>query len=208
MAKTKQAEEQDNEGKKKPKTATKTKKKVVKKEASTTVSKTKTDVKVKIPPKKKKADAKEDKANVVTHPPFLLLFAIMAGIILEWIFPTYAGGRLFGWIGFFMFAAAVAIIKWSLKTFKAGNTSIPTDEPTDAIVTNGPYKYSRNPIYVAFLVGFIGLSFMADSVMMFLMVIPLFYTLALGVIIPEEEYLTEKFGDEYLAYKQKVRRWF
>ncbi len=60
---------------------------------------------------------------------------------------------------------------------------------------------------MAFLFGLIGLSFMADSVMMFLMVIPLFYALALGVVIPEEEYLSDKFGDEYADYKKKVRRW-
>lgn len=224
MADAKKTDEQDNEGTK-PKAAKKApakkktpaKKPAAKKKApakkktpaaaSKTAAKSKADLKVKIPPKKTKAANDKDAAKVITHPPFLLLLAIMAGIVLEWLFPTYAGGRLFGWIGFFLFAGSVAVAKWSFKTFKAKGTSVPTDEPATTIVSDGPYQYSRNPIYMAFLFGLIGLSFMADSVMMFLMVIPLFYALALGVVIPEEEYLSDKFGDEYADYKKKVRRW-
>tara|TARA_R110001592_G_scaffold27763_19_gene102836 strand:+ start:1095 stop:1643 length:549 start_codon:yes stop_codon:yes gene_type:complete len=178
------------------------------KKTTVTTTKTKADLKAKIPPKKKKAATELDAPKLITRPPFLVLFALMAGIVLEWAFPTSAGGRLFGWVGFFMFAGALALLKLSFKTFTAAGTDVSPDAPTTTIVTSGPYAYSRNPIYVSFLIGFIGLSFMADSVMMFLMVIPLFYTLALGVIIPEEEYLSEKFGANYTDYKKSTRRWF
>lgn len=224
MADAKKTDEQDNEGTKpkaakkapaKKKTPTKKpaakKKTPAKKKASAaakkTAEKSKTDLKVKIPPKKKETADENDAAKVITHPPFLLLLAIMAGIVLDWLFTPYTGMRALGWIGFFLFASSIAVAKWSFKTFNAAGTSVPTDEPVTAIVTDGPYQYSRNPIYMAFLFGLIGLSFMANSVFMLVMVVPLFYALALGVIIPEEEYMSDKFGDEYAEYKKKVRRW-
>lgn len=145
--------------------------------------------------------------KIVTRPPHLLLLALMAGITLDWLLTSYDGMSAIGVIGFLLFVGAIATVKWSFNTMEAAGTTVPTDTPVDAIVKDGPYQYSRNPIYTAFLFGFIGLSFMANSLWMFLMVIPLFFALALGVIIPEEEYLLQTFGEDYKEYKKKVRRW-
>ncbi len=163
------------------------------------------------PSKVKKSTKESDKPDapeVITLPPFIVLMCLVAGIVLNWIFPMSFGESSFwGWLGFILFGLCVAGLRCSFKSFKAADTNLSPKEPTIAIVTDGLYHYSRNPIYVSFIIGFIGLSLMNDAPMMLLMVIPLFYTLALGVIIPEEEYLEEKFGDEYLDYKKKVKRW-
>jgi len=151
---------------------------------------------------------KPDAPEVITLPPFIVLMYLMAGIVLNWVFPmSFGGSGFWGWLGFILFALCFVGLKCSFKGFKAADTNLSPKEPTNAIVKDGLYKFSRNPIYVSMLIGFIGLSLMNDAPMMLLMVIPLFYTLALGVIIPEEEYLAEKFGDEYLDYKKDVRRW-
>lgn len=149
---------------------------------------------------------KPDMPDVITSPPFLVLFALIAGIVLNWMIPMSFGYNM-GWAGFIMFIICLAGLKCTFKNFKEADTNLSPRDPSTTIVTDGLYRYSRNPIYVSFLIGFIGLSFMADAPMMMLMVIPLFYTLALGVIIPEEEYLADKFGEEYTTYKKKVRRW-
>ena len=150
---------------------------------------------------------KLDAPKIITRPPFLVLLALVAGITCEWLFTSYDGMSAIGVIGFLLFIGSIAVIKWSFNTMDAAGTTVPTDTPVEAIVTDGPYQYSRNPIYTAFLFGFIGLSFMANSLWMLIMVVPLFFALALGVIIPEEEYLLQTFGEEYKEYKKKVRRW-
>lgn len=150
---------------------------------------------------------KLDAPKIITRPPFLVLLALVAGITCEWLFTSYDGMSAIGVIGFLLFIGSIAVIKWSFNTMDAAGTTVPTDTPVEAIVTDGPYQYSRNPIYTAFLFGFIGLSFMANSLWMLVMVVPLFFALALGVIIPEEEYLLQTFGEEYKEYKKKVRRW-
>ncbi len=196
------------------------KKKITSKKKSASeknTTKKKSDITSLNTPKKVKKDtintykANTDEADVpevITLPPFIVLLYLIAGIILNWMFPiSFGGGKFWGWLGFILFAFCVIGLRCSFKGFKAADTNLSPKEPTTAIVTDGVYRYSRNPIYVSMIIGFVGLSLMNDALMMLLMVIPLFYTLALGVIIPEEEYLAKKFGDEYLDYKNKVKRW-
>ncbi len=148
-----------------------------------------------------------DIPDVITMPPYLVLLALIAGIVLDWVIPLSFGFSLFGWLGFIMLSACLSGIIWCKKLFKAAETNISPSKPSHNIVKNGLYKYSRNPIYVCFLIGFVGLSFIADAPMMLAIVIPLFFVLDLKVIQPEERYLTDKFGETYTDYKSKVRRW-
>ena len=80
--------------------------------------------------------------------------------------------------------------------------------PTLTIVDQGPYKYSRNPIYVGYLIAYVGLAMLMNAPIMFATLIVFIYILTNTIIKPEEEYLERKFGEEYLAYKRKIRRWF
>ncbi len=155
-----------------------------------------------MPPKKTEIDA----PNVTTLPPTLVLIHIAAGIALNWIFPV-AIWHSWGWLGLILLAAAFAVTKWSKDIFQKAGTNVAPNKPATAIVQNGPYQYSRNPMYVCMIVGFFGLALLAGGLMMLLVVIPLFVILDRKIIAPEETYLTEKFGEEYKNYKVKVRRW-
>ncbi len=148
-----------------------------------------------------------DSPDVITMPPFLVLLALIAGIVLDWMIPMSFGSVVFGWLGFIMLIICFSGITWCRKLFKAAETNISPNEPSHNIVTDGPYEYSRNPIYLCFLIGFTGLSFMADAPMMLILAVPLFFVLDQKVIQPEETYLTDKFGDTYTNYKKSVRRW-
>ena len=90
---------------------------------------------------------------------------------------------------------------------RAGGTSIPTNEPTDVIVSAGPYRFSRNPIYLAMVMLLVGVGVWANSLWLIGMAVLDAILLFRGVISREEAYLRRKFGLEYSDYAERVRRW-
>ena len=77
-----------------------------------------------------------------------------------------------------------------------------------AIVEVGPYRWTRNPMYLGMTLVYLAVALWADSWMPMLLLWPLLETVKRGVILREERYLSEKFGEEYGRYKERVRRWF
>ena len=135
---------------------------------------------------------------------------LAAGLLLHFLwtplrfFPEWWIGHAVGWP---LVVAGFLLLAWSVRTmFRAGVDPDPY-EPTTAIVATGPYALSRNPIYVSFNVVYVGIAFVVNTVwpIVFLPVgIALLYY---GVIAREERYLERVFGDGYLHYKARVRRW-
>jgi protein-S-isoprenylcysteine O-methyltransferase Ste14 len=74
-------------------------------------------------------------------------------------------------------------------------------------VTGGPFRFTRNPIYLGMFLGLIGLAIAFDSLWVLAMLVPFALVIRYGVVAREESYLERKFGDVYLAYKSGVRRW-
>ena len=89
---------------------------------------------------------------------------------------------------------------------RAGTNVLPS-RPALAIVTHGPFRFSRNPIYVANVFVYIGLSFLFNAVWPLLLLLPMLWVIYWGIIQREERYLENKFGEIYLTYKDKVPRW-
>ena len=94
-----------------------------------------------------------------------------------------------------------------LLRFKEAKTNFDPRKPTTAIITTGPYRYSRNPSYVSLTVLYLGIAIASDSVWVLAALIPTLLVMHYGVILREEHYLAEKFGEAYLQYKRSVRRW-
>ena len=86
-------------------------------------------------------------------------------------------------------------------------TSFRTQRPTTAIVTDGPFGYSRNPIYVALTLLYLGIGMLINGLWVLLLIVPVLVVIQLGVVAREECYLERKFGDEYLCYRRRVRCW-
>jgi protein-S-isoprenylcysteine O-methyltransferase Ste14 len=80
-------------------------------------------------------------------------------------------------------------------------------KPSTSIVTSGPYRFTRNPIYVGFTLMYLGLSIFANALWPVLLLPGVITMMRRGVIEREEAYLERKFGEEYLSYKERVRRW-
>ena len=103
--------------------------------------------------------------------------------------------------------AALTLFFWAVITMRKGGGSIPTHKPTDTIISAGPYKHSRNPIYLAMILLLIGIAVWTNSLWFILMAIIDAVLLLNYVILHEESYLERKFGESYTSYKSQVRRW-
>src|SRR5690606_21093810 len=111
------------------------------------------------------------------------------------------------WTGAAIFILGLMLLAWAALNFQRAGTNVPTNRPSTAIVATGPYRFSRNPIYIAMLIGQIGVAIYFDNAWQFVVAIPFIAVLRYGVIAREESYLERKFGQTYLDYKARVRRW-
>jgi protein-S-isoprenylcysteine O-methyltransferase Ste14 len=149
-----------------------------------------------------------DKANVLLPPPLIFLAALAVGLLLQHFIPLPGlPGAWTNWIGFPLGAAAGALAICSALTLRAARTAINPYQPTTTIVQTGPYRFSRNPLYLALLLLCMGIAAWGDALWILLALIPAVVVLQVGVIRREEAYLAGKFGAEYRAYRARVRRW-
>jgi protein-S-isoprenylcysteine O-methyltransferase Ste14 len=110
-------------------------------------------------------------------------------------------------LGAVLIVGAVAIAVPAFRAMARAGTSFRTERATTAIVTDGPFGYTRNPIYVALTLLYGGIALAINSLWVLLLIVPVLIVMRRGVIAREERYLEGKFGDAYLRYKQRVRRW-
>ena len=149
-----------------------------------------------------------DVANAgLIRPPIVYLAALAIGGVLQLAWPVQFLPPAFGVVvGLPLVIAAVALFVGSVARFRAAGTPVPGHEPTTAIVRTGPYRFSRNPIYLAFSLLQLGVAAWANSAWL-LGTLVAALALMQVVIRREEAYLERKFGPQYLDYKAAVRRW-
>jgi len=109
--------------------------------------------------------------------------------------------------GVLIVVLAAILFIWSIKTFRSARTPVPGNRPTTAIVTVGPYRFSRNPIYLAFSAFQVGIAVGVHSAWLLVTLLPAIALMSFVVIPREERYLDGRFGEEYARYKASVRRW-
>jgi protein-S-isoprenylcysteine O-methyltransferase Ste14 len=95
----------------------------------------------------------------------------------------------------------------ALRTMQAAGTNVDPAKPALTIVRDGPFRFTRNPMYLALCLVQIALGFFLNDWITLLFVVPLALILHYGVVLREEKYLAAKFGEPYLQYKREVRRW-
>jgi protein-S-isoprenylcysteine O-methyltransferase Ste14 len=149
-----------------------------------------------------------DNPGVIAFPPALYGVTLAIGLGLSFIFP----------VSFFSLTislplAALAMIGagWfstsAFRTMKRAQTAIAPAKPATAIVSDGVFRLSRNPLYLSLTLLYIAISLICNALWALLLLLPLLVVVQIGVIQREEVYLERKFGDEYLRYKTQVRRW-
>ena len=144
----------------------------------------------------------------VLRPPLVVLASLLAGGVLTgaWPLPFFPAVLRLP-VGGLLVAMAAALLSYSIRQLRLAGTPAPGNKPTTVIVRTGPYRFSRNPIYLAFFALHLGLAIWADSLWLVATLIPTVAIIA-GVVVPREErYLSRRFGAEYQEYKASVRRW-
>lgn len=150
-----------------------------------------------------------DTANVVIRPPIAWALAVLAGLAMQWVvsLPFMPAPVPAGWVGGMVFVLALALIAWAIATITRAGSNVPTGMPTTTIVAAGPYRFTRNPIYLGMFLGLVGLAIAFDSLWLLGTLVPFALVIRYGVVAREEAYLERKFGDAYRHYRARVRRW-
>ncbi len=157
-------------------------------------------------------DEKRDSPDVRIVPPVVPVATILAGIGLNYLLPIDLGFAIDTpwryWIGGLIIVGSVACFgAWPVLLFRrTGQSPIPRT-PTTEIVERGPYRITRNPMYLMMVLGCVGVAVLLWNVWILIMIPFCARILNLYAINPEEVYLEENFGDAYRAYKRRVRRW-
>ena len=154
-------------------------------------------------------DDTADTAHVMIRPPLAWGLAVLAGFGLNWLVPLpFLPADLPGsWLGAMMFVFALALVVWAIVTMTRAGSNVPTNRPTTAIVESGPYRFTRNPIYLGMFLGLIGLTIAFNNLWLLVTLVPFVIVIRYGVVAREEVYLERKFGDVYRSYRARVRRW-
>lgn len=142
------------------------------------------------------------------HPPVLYLAALFVGVGLSYAWSlSPLPDRWGGIIGIVLIVLGTALMPPVLARFRRAGTPFNPHKPAAALVTDGPYRFSRNPAYVALTLWYLGIGLLLNNVWVLLLTIPLVLVMDRCVIRREEQHLEAKFGDEYRRYKSSVRRW-
>ena len=157
------------------------------------------------------ATPQEKRSSTVPWPAVLFVAALGAGVLLGRLYPLPWPGlddlaaRV---IGYGLGAAGIALMAWGFLTlYRAGTTVLP-HKRVDRLVTHGAFRFRRNPIYMGEVLVFLGLAQVTGNIWLAI-VAPLFALAVHGLaILPEERHLEARFGEAYLDYKERTRRWF
>ncbi len=154
-------------------------------------------------------NAVRNTANLsLIRPPLVYLTSLVAGIVIQLAAPLPFLPREFTTpLGGALVVVAIALFSYSVAKFRAAGTPVPARKPTTTIVRSGPYRFSRNPIYLAFSLFQLGIAIWVDSVWLLVTLVGAVALMHYFVIPREEHYLERKFGAQYLDYKAFVRRW-
>ena len=141
------------------------------------------------------------------RPPFVFLAAILLGIALNRAWPLPFLPATLWWLGPVVIFCALLLFVLALREFRMAGTSVRGTERTKAIVRTGPYRFSRNPIYLSFILLLLGLSVWLNDLWLLITLVPAVGFIAAVVIPREERFLERNFHDPYSSYKAAVRRW-
>jgi protein-S-isoprenylcysteine O-methyltransferase Ste14 len=152
-----------------------------------------------------------DRADVRFLPPLAYLAGLIAGYALWWFWPVPVAPaewslpiRIAGGVAL---ALGLAIDLWAVVVFRHAGEDPNPMKPTGALTFRGPYRFTRNPMYLGLALVHAGLAFLGNALWPLLMLVPVIWVIRRQVIDREERYLETKFGAQYREYRANVRRW-
>src|SRR5215211_4919357 len=149
-----------------------------------------------------------DKPGIRVPPPPIYLLALLLGLLLDRRahvpFLPRGVARVLGWP---LVGGAMALAAWFGRTMRSADTSMHINKPVSSLVQDGPFRYSRNPGYLSLTMLYAGIAVLRNALWAILLLPLVLYVIQREVIEREERYLERTFGEEYLNYKRRVRRW-
>jgi protein-S-isoprenylcysteine O-methyltransferase Ste14 len=150
-------------------------------------------------------------AGVRFPPPFLFVIGLLVGWLLDrYWFPlplSRFGGSAVKALGWVLLALGIILAAWGIATFRRAKTAINPHLSASQLVTHGPYRLTRNPMYTGLTVQYLGVAALIDSGWPIIVLPIVLFVLVRTVISREEAYLNDAFGADYGAYSARVRRW-
>jgi protein-S-isoprenylcysteine O-methyltransferase Ste14 len=151
---------------------------------------------------------KPDVANLGwVRPPLVYSISIIAGALLTWLCPLPFALTAAVPIGGTMVFASILLFLSSVRALRAAGTPARGNQPTANMVRTGPYRFSRNPIYLSFFVLQLGIALWMSSIWMVATLIPAALVVSRVVVPREERYLESRFGQQYSSYRDSTPRW-
>lgn len=150
-----------------------------------------------------------DRPNRIPWPPILFFGALLLANVLSMVLefglfrpPAWASASGIG-----MFGTGIGVMLWAFLAFRAHNTSILPHKRSDHLIRTGPFRFSRNPIYLAEILLLFGLGLMNGSIWYLAVIPPFIWLVTMLAIVREEAHLSARFGPDWTAYAKSVRRW-
>lgn len=129
-------------------------------------------------------------------------------IIFHFLFPILiVVPKPYTYLGIILLVSGFALATWAAKSFQVAGTSYQLHGERSALTTSGPFRVSRNPMYLAMVIWLVGLAVLLGSLTAFLFPILLFLVANFMIIPPEERNMERMFGEQYAKYRRHVRRW-
>jgi protein-S-isoprenylcysteine O-methyltransferase Ste14 len=153
---------------------------------------------------------KSKAAQVWFFPPYLVFLGLIISFLLEFLVyrnQIFDNSIIFRFLGIILTIAAILLFVKSVRIFNLRKEKLHPRSISTQIFKDGPFQFSRNPIYLAMFVLVIGVGLTLNSFWFLYSGLVVAIMLHYGVIIPEENYLEKEFGKDYLEYKKTVRRW-
>ena len=153
-------------------------------------------------------DQSQDNPGVIAFPPLIwLVNAAISVVVHLFVRLPIMSYRICVLCGIVFIILALTLALSAFRTMKAARTNVHPSEPALVIVRDGPFRFTRNPMYLALCLVQVALGFFLNDWITLLFVVALALIFHYGVVLREERYLTAKFGEPYLQYKREVRRW-
>jgi protein-S-isoprenylcysteine O-methyltransferase Ste14 len=149
-----------------------------------------------------------DNSGVRFPPPLVYVAGLLAGWLLERKYPLTSLPRNFSIVAaIVLILAGMALARSGALAIWKANSSIIPIKPTTAVVSHGVFQFTRNPMYAGLVVIYAGIALLIRSAWAFILLPLVILAVDRLVIAKEERYLGGKFGEQYVSYKNKVRRW-
>jgi protein-S-isoprenylcysteine O-methyltransferase Ste14 len=150
----------------------------------------------------------QDNPGIRVPPPPIYLLALLLGLLLDrrahLPFLPRGVARVLGWP---LVGGGMALAVWFARTMRSADTTMHINKPASSLIQQGPFRYSRNPGYLSLTMLYAGIAVLRNALWAILLLPLVLYVIQREVIEREERYLERTFGEEYLAYKARVRRW-